>query len=279
MRRRYNVAIVGATGVVGQQMLRVLEQRRFPIARVRLLASPRSVGRHLAFNGSRCRVEVLSRRAFDGIDLALFSAGASRSRQFAPEAVRRGALVVDNSSAFRLDPRVPLIVPEINPQALTRHAGLVANPNCSTMIMLMALAPLHAAATLTRVIVATYQSVSGAGAKAMEQLLRETRRLTQGRGKREGGRGNWAACGQRRIRSQGPLPAQIAFNVIPQVDLFLANRSTREEVKMAEETRKILAAPDPGGASKSARKRDASSLQSSTFDFTKSSGVAPSEKV
>ncbi len=239
-RQRYNVAVVGATGAVGTEMLRVLAERRFPVRGIRLLASARSEGRRLSFNGSRCAVEELKPQSFTGIDVALFSAGASRSLEFAPEAVRRGAVVVDNSSAFRMKLGVPLVVPEVNPHALTRHRGLIANPNCSTIVMLLALAPLHRAARLKRVIVSTYQSVSGAGAKAMYQLWVESCQLV--------GRGAWAK-GQvmpkrtKLAKRLGPLSAQIAFNVIPQVDAFLENRYTKEEMKMVNETRKILEEP------------------------------------
>ena len=239
MKRRYNVAVVGATGAVGTEMLQVLQEHRFPLKGLRLLASPRSAGRRLSYNGSTHTVETLTGRAFDGIDVALFSAGASRSLEFAPEAVRRGAVVVDNSSAFRMAAGVPLIVPEVNPQALRRHRGLIANPNCSTIIMLVALAPIRRAAGIKRIIVSTYQSVSGAGAKAMAQLDREARQVL--RQTRFSGRG-WTvrpAVGG----AHEPLSAQIAFNVVPQVDVFLDNRSTKEEMKMVNETRKILEAP------------------------------------
>ena len=247
MKKRYNVAIVGATGAVGTEMLRVLARRRFPVHRVRLLASERSAGRRLVFNGSTHAVERLKPRSFDGIDLALFSAGASRSLEFAPEAVRRGAVVVDNSSAFRMAPDVPLVVPEVNPGALAGHRGLIANPNCSTIIMVVALAPLHRAATLRRIVVSTYQSVSGAGTKAMYQLWQETMQLIG----RSGPLARWPVGpfpGRRLTGSTGKtgstvLPQQIAFNVIPQVDVFLDNRSTREEMKMVHETRKLLGEP------------------------------------
>jgi len=234
MRKRYSVAVVGATGAVGTEMLRVLAQRRFPVSGIRLLASSRSEGRRLTYNGGRVRVETLRPRSFSGIDVALFSAGAARSLEFAPEAVRRGAVVVDNSSAFRMADDVPLIVPEVNPQALRGHDGLIANPNCSTIILLLALAPLHRAAGLTRLIVSTYQSVSGAGARAMHQLWKETRAVVS---QREGSRLKMRRCA-------GPLPAQIAFNVIPHIDAFQAGGSTKEELKMVRETRKILDEPD-----------------------------------
>ncbi len=239
MRKRYNVAIVGATGAVGTEMLRVLRERRFPIRRIRLLASERSAGRRIPFNGTPRTVERLHPRAFDGIDLALFSAGAGRSLEFGPEAVRRGALVVDNSSAFRMDPEVPLVVPEVNPHALSQSQGLIANPNCSTIILLVPLAPLHREARLTRITVATYQSVSGAGAKAMSQLYEETKRaLRQVRVTRT----QLKAAPSLRT-APAPLPKQIAFNLIPQVDVFLENRYTKEEMKLVNETRKILEAP------------------------------------
>jgi aspartate-semialdehyde dehydrogenase len=243
MKGRYNVAVVGATGAVGTEMLRVLEARRFPVKGLALLASTRSAGRRLRFNGSTHAVEALSPRAFRGIDVALFSAGAARSREFAPEAVRRGAVVVDNSSAFRMDPAVPLVVPEVNPQALRRHRGLIANPNCSTIVMLLPLAPLHRAAGLRRIVVATYQSVSGAGAKAMLQLYQETQvamrqlRVTSAEVRIQ------PQLAARRSTLAAVLPQQIAFNVIPQVDVFLDEASTREEMKMVRETRKILGAP------------------------------------
>ena len=251
MRKRLNVAVVGATGAVGTEMLRVLAEHRFPVKGIRLLASARSAGRRLPFNGSTHKVEALSGRAFAGIDVALFSAGALRSLEFAPEAVRRGAVVVDNSSAFRMHEEVPLIVPEVNAHALKRHEGLIANPNCSTIILLLPLAPLHRAAGLKRIVVSTYQSVSGAGAKAMWQLLMETkdalRRYGAG-GSGLGARGKFTIDRLLKTpRAQSPepraLPTQIAFNVIPQVDAFLDNRATKEEMKMVNETRKILEEP------------------------------------
>jgi len=244
MRKRYNVAVVGATGAVGTQMLRVLAERRFPVHRIRPLASARSVGRRVSFNGSTHAVEELRSQSFNGIDVALFSAGAARSLEFAPEAVKRGAVVVDNSSAFRMAPRVPLVVPEVNPGALQHHQGLIANPNCSTIIMLVPLAPLHAAARITRIVVATYQSVSGAGAKAMWQLLTETQQALKGLGARGSGlRVELLARPTAHSPQPRALPKQIAFNVIPQVDVFLENRSTKEEMKMVNETRKILGEP------------------------------------
>ena len=240
--KRYTVAVVGATGAVGTEMLRVLQERRFPLKGIRLLASARSAGRRIPFNGVAHKVEELRNRAFDGIDVALFSAGASRSLEFGPEAVRRGAVVVDNSSAFRLAAHVPLVVPEVNPQALRRHQGLIANPNCSTIIMLVPLFPLHRAARIRRIVVSTYQSVSGAGARAMWQLLIESQNALRGFRPRGALAGLLTTP---RIQRPQPrvLPHQIAFNVIPQVGAFLEDRSTREEMKLVNETRKILGEP------------------------------------
>jgi len=238
--KRYNVAVVGATGAVGTEMLRVMEQRRFPVRGLRVLASSRSVGRRIAYNGSTHKVEELQSRAFDGIDVAFFSAGASRSQEFAPEAVKRGAIVVDNSSAFRMSEGVPLVIPEVNPSALSHHQGLIANPNCSTIVMLVALAPLHREARLTRIIVSTYQSVSGAGAKAMYQLYEETTRALR---QCHVSRSKFHVRPKLATKRATVLPKQIAFNVIPQVDVFLENLATKEEVKMVHETRKILEVP------------------------------------
>ena len=249
LRKRYAVAIVGATGAVGTEMLRLLEQRRFPVKSVRLLASSRSEGKRLRIDGRLCKVETLSRHSFHGIDLVLFSAGASRSLEFAPEAVKQGALVVDNSSAFRMDPTVPLVVPEVNAHTLRTHPGIIANPNCSTIILTVALKPLHDAAGLRRVGVATYQSVSGAGSKAMHQLWRESRAIAR----------RWShyqpSSAVRDVENcvQGPLsgntilPQRIAYNLIPQIDVFLSEGDTKgytkEEWKMREESRKILELP------------------------------------
>lgn len=238
----YNVAVVGATGAVGGELLRVLTQRRFPIKGLKLLASQRSAGRRLSVNGSTHRVEALRATSFKGIDVALFSAGASRSVEFAPRALREGAVVVDNSSAFRMTPDVPLIVPEVNPHALAGHQGLIANPNCSTIILLVPLAPLHRAAGIKRIVVSTYQSVSGAGAKAIHQLYEESGKvLRQVRVARSAL--SLRAALPRSATAKSPLPAQIAFSVIPQVDVFLEHGSTKEEQKMVQETRKILEAP------------------------------------
>ncbi len=242
-RKRVTVAVVGATGVVGTEMLRVLRERKFPVGGLKLLASERSAGKRLAYNGDTYRVERLDKRSFDGVDVALFSAGASRSLEFGPEAVKRGAVVVDNSSAFRMQPDVPLVVPEVNPHALRGHHGLIANPNCSTIVMLVALKPLHDAARITRIIVSTYQSVSGAGAKALAQLFEESKlalRQSVLTSRRYALKPKLSAAQRKPFAI---LPAQIAFNVIPQVDVFLDNGYTKEEMKMVHETRKILETP------------------------------------
>lgn len=232
--REWSVAIVGATGAVGQEFLRVLEQRRFPIRSLRLLASARSAGKRLPFRGEEIKVEELRRESFAGIELALFSAGAGVSREFAPLAVAAGAIVVDNSSAFRMDPQVPLVVPEVNPQDIATHRGLIANPNCSTIIASLPLWALHRAARLRRVVVSTYQAVSGAGARAMAELTEEVR--------------GWANGQQ--VEPQilpvvsGEQHYPIAFNVIPQVDVFAEDGFTKEEWKMVRETRKIMHLPE-----------------------------------
>ncbi len=220
----YRVAIAGATGAVGQTMLSILEERGFPVRSLRLLASERSAGKGLTFHGEEIKVEPLEESAFQGIELALFSAGAVRSKTFAPAAVRSGALVIDNSSAFRRDPDVPLVVPEINPEAARRHKGLIANPNCTTIVTVMALKPLHDAARLTRVIVSSYQAVSGAGARAIEELRQQILAWVKGE------------PGEVTV-----FPHPIAFNLIPQIDAFEEMGYTREEMKLVHETRKILA--------------------------------------
>lgn len=223
MSRVYTVAVVGATGAVGETILRILEERKFPVSRLRLFASERSAGRRLRFQEEEVPVEPLAADAFRGIDFALFSAGASRSREFAPAAARAGAIVIDNSSAFRMDPEVPLVVPEINPAAAFRHQGIIANPNCTTIVMLMPLKPLHDHARVRRVVATSYQAVSGAGAKAIEEL-----------------RGQVTAWVKGEPLTAEVFPHQIAFNVLPHVDAFLENGYTREEMKLVHETRKIL---------------------------------------
>jgi aspartate-semialdehyde dehydrogenase len=226
--KKYTVAVVGATGAVGRTMLEVLAERNLPLGRVRAMASVRSAGTRILWKGEPLQVEDVARADFGGVDLALFAGGEVASAEYAPRACAQGALVIDNSATFRMDPKVPLVVPEVNPHHLAGHSGLIANPNCSTIQMVVALAPIHAAAGLKRVAVATYQSVSGTGKEALEELQEQTRSCLDG----------------------GPLPSprvyprRIAFNVLPQIAAFDEEGSTGEEVKMAQETRKILGLAD-----------------------------------
>ena len=222
-----HVAIAGATGAVGTEFLKLLEARDFPMNSLRLLASSRSAGSKLQFRGENLEVEELTQKSFKGIDIAFFSAGGSRSKEFAPHAVDSGAVVIDNSSAFRMDEKVPLVVPEINPKQAFEHQGLIANPNCSTIQMVVALNPIHLAANIQRVVVSTYQAVSGAGASAMEELKQQLRA--------------WA---NDEPMKQEVFPTQIAFNLFPHIDVFLDNGYTKEEMKMVHETRKIMNAPN-----------------------------------
>jgi len=221
--KQYRVAIVGATGLVGQEFIRILEQRDFPMSSVRLLASDRSAGRKLFVRHEEIEVEETVPESFENIDIALFSAGGDTSRYFSPMAARAGAVVVDNSSAFRMDPGVPLVVPEVNPEDIKWHRGIIANPNCSTIQMVVALYPLHKVNPIKRVIVDTYQAVSGTGSAAVEELTTQTKQVLEG---------------QEVVSSV--YPHQIAFNVLPEIDVFLDNAYTKEEWKMVEETRKIM---------------------------------------
>ena len=222
-----HVAIAGATGAVGTEFLKLLEARDFPMKSLRLLASSRSAGSKLKFRGENLEVEELTPKSFKGIDIAFFSAGGSRSKEFAPHAVDSGAVVIDNSSAFRMDEKVPLVVPEINPKQAFEHQGLIANPNCSTIQMVVALNPIHRAANIQRVVVSTYQAVSGAGASAMEELKQQLRA--------------WA---NDEPMKQEVFPTQIAFNLFPHINVFQDNGYTKEEMKMVHETRKIMNAPN-----------------------------------
>ena len=225
--KSYRVAIVGATGAVGIEMIKTLERRNFPVSSLRLLASSRSIGKRLPFRGESLPVEELTVDAFEGIDLAFFSAGAGRSKEFAPAAVRAGAVVIDNSSAFRQDAEVPLVVAEVNPDDVFQHKGIIANPNCCTAILLVVVWPLHRVNPVRRMVVATYQAASGAGAKAMAELESQTALALQG-----------AA-----MPAPQALPQRIAFNLFPQVDVFLDNGYTKEEMKFVHESRKIMHAP------------------------------------
>lgn len=219
----YTVAVVGVTGAVGTEMIQVLEERDFPVGELIPLASARSEGNEVTFRGQTLLVKVLEHNSFEGVDVALFSAGADVSKEFGPIAVKAGAVVVDNSSAWRMDPKVPLVVPEVNVHALSGHQGLIANPNCSTIQMVVALKPLHDAARIKRIIVTTLQSVSGTGKDAMEELVEQSRQLL--------------SFGEAKV---AVYPHQIAFNCLPHIDDFLPNGYTKEEMKMVNETRKIL---------------------------------------
>lgn len=219
--------MVGATGAVGQEMLRVLERRRFPVGELRPFASPRSLGENVVFRGEKIALQRCQEGCFRDIDFALFSAGAARSQAHAPQAVSEGATVVDNSSAFRMEPRVPLVVPEVNPEALQTHQGLIANPNCSTIQMVLALEPVRELFGLKRVVVATYQSVSGAGRRSMAELEAASRAVLAG------------SPEPRQVYPRG-----IAFEVLPHIDVFDGSGWTREESKMRHETRKILGQTD-----------------------------------
>ena len=228
-KEKYNVAIVGATGAVGEQMREVLDERQFPVGEVRLLASERSVGQFLPFQSRQLPVEVLKADSFKDIDIALFSAGGSVSSEFAPMAVAAGAVVIDNTSVFRMEPDIPLVVPEVNAKEIANYKtrGIIANPNCSTIQMVVALKPIHDAARIKRVVVSTYQSVSGAGRKAMEELSQQVAALFNGK-----------------EIEKVKFPHQIAFNCIPHIDAFMDDGYTKEEWKMIEETRKILGEPN-----------------------------------
>jgi aspartate-semialdehyde dehydrogenase len=222
-KNKYVVAIVGATGAVGNEMIEVLQERNLPVETLKLFASQRSSGKTIDFQGKPIAVEVLTDKVFKGIDIALFSAGGDRSREFAPIAAREGCVVVDNSSAWRMSPEVPLVVPEVNPDDLDRHKGIIANPNCSTIQMVVVLKPIHDEAKIRRVIVTTFQSVSGTGKKAMDELLNQTSSLL-----------NFKEI------SPTVYPHQIAFNCIPHIDQFMDDGYTKEEIKMVNETKKIL---------------------------------------
>ena len=226
--RKYNVAVVGATGAVGNEMIRILEERNFPVGELKLLASERSFGKELTFKRKDYPVDVLNENSFEGVEIGLFSAGGSISERFAPFATDAGCVVVDNTSAFRMDPDIPLVVPEVNPEeiGMYRTKGIIANPNCSTIQMVVALKPIHDVARIKRIVVSTYQAVSGTGKAAIEELVEQTRAL---------------------LNFEKPkvnvYPHRIAFNCLPQIDLFLDNGYTKEEMKMVDETRKIMNDP------------------------------------
>ncbi len=224
-KEKYNVAVVGATGAVGNVMVEILEERNFPVNRLSLLASERSIGNSLSFHGKEIPVDVLDHNSFRDVDIALFSAGGTISERFAPVAAEAGAVVVDNTSAFRMHPEVPLVVPEVNPHAIAEYKkrGIISNPNCSTIQMVVALSPIHRKAKIKRLVISTYQATSGAGKRAMEELVEQTRAMFSG---------------QEIIKQK--FPHQIAFNCLPHIDVFLDNGYTKEEMKMVQETKKIL---------------------------------------
>src|SRR5580765_2421976 len=226
MNRNPHVAVVGATGAVGIEMIKTLEKRNFPVGKLTLLASARSAGKKLTYRGKPVVVQELKKDSFQGIDIALFSAGGSISKEFAPLAAKAGCVVVDNSSAFRMDDAVPLVIPEINGDDVKKHKGIIANPNCTTAITLMALYPLHQAFGCRRIIASSYQAVSGTGAKAIEELKRQVGEVVSGK-----------------AVTREVYPHQIAFNVLPHVDSFLPTGYTKEEMKMENEGRKIMHHP------------------------------------
>jgi aspartate-semialdehyde dehydrogenase len=229
MAKEYHVAVAGATGAVGNEMIRILEEQEFPVASLKLLASSRSVGKTLDFRGESLHVEELREDSFEGVDIALFSAGASPSKKFAPAAAESGCVVIDNSSGWRMDPEVPLVVPEVNPHAVAdyRNKGIIANPNCSTIQMVVVLKPIYDAVGIERVVVSTYQAVSGTGKNAMDELTEQTRNLLT-------------------FQEVTPevYPHRIAFNCFPHIGSFLENGYTEEEMKMVHETHKIMEDPN-----------------------------------
>ena len=225
-KSRYNVAIMGATGAVGEEMIKILEERKFPVAELKLLASARSVGKKYRFNGRSIAVQELTENSFEGVDIVLASAGGSISKRFAPLAVKAGAVVVDNTSHFRMDPAVPLVVPEINAADIKKHKGIIANPNCCTIIMLMPLWPIHKAFGIKRIVVSTYQSASGAGAKAMQELEDQAREVLAGK-----------------KATKSVFPHQIAFNLFSHNSAVKDGGYNDEELKIIQETHKIFHAP------------------------------------
>jgi len=227
VKKEYHIAIAGATGAVGAELLRVLERRNFPVATIRALASGKSAGKNVSFRNQPVPVEELNENSFDQIDIAFFSAGGERSLKFVPIARDAGAVVIDNSSTFRMDPGVPLVIPEINPQDVKQHRGIIANPNCTTVVALMALYPLHRAFGVRRVFAASYQAVSGSGARAIAELKEQVQ-----------------ASADNRETSPQVYPHPIAFNVLPHVDVFLEGGYTKEEMKMQDEGRKIMHLPE-----------------------------------
>ncbi|MFC5448396.1 aspartate-semialdehyde dehydrogenase [Paenibacillus aestuarii] len=229
-QKLFNVAVVGATGAVGEQIIRLLEERNFPIQELKLLSSARSAGVKLTFRGQPVIVQEATPNSFNGVEIALFSAGGDVSKALIPHAVEAGAICIDNTSAYRMDPDTPLVVPEVNVDKINEHRGIIANPNCSTIQMVAALKPLYDRYGISKIIVSTYQAVSGAGAKAINEMLRQSKEVLEGKASNPD------------ILPVGSLPVkhQIAFNAIPQIDKFHDNGFTNEEMKMILETKKIM---------------------------------------
>lgn len=228
MSQAYKVAVVGATGVVGQEIIRILEARQFPVSELIPLASERSVGKRISFNGQEVSVQLLCEEAFDGVDFALFSAGSSISQTFCPIAAKKGVICIDNTSFFRMHDEIPLVVPEVNAAALKTHKGIIANPNCSTAQLVVVLKPILERYGIKRIVISTYQSVSGAGKAAIDELHEQTGALLAGK-----------------THESKIFPHQIAFNVLPHIDVFLENGYTKEEMKMVNEIQKIMGVDVP----------------------------------
>ena len=234
MAKKVNVAVVGATGMVGQKMIDVLVERKFPFEGIKLLASARSADTVLKVGSKDIRVEEITAESFEGIDYAFFSAGEAISKEYGPEAAKRGAVVIDNSNAFRMEKEIPLVVPEVNPKEAFKHKGIIANPNCSTIQMVVALQPLQKAASLKRIVAATYQAVSGAGKEAVDELREQNEAYLEGR-----------HVPTNYIPHKGAVRNyQLAYNVVPQLDVFVEDGYCKEEMKMVHETRKIMGLPE-----------------------------------
>lgn len=267
MDKQYNVAVVGATGAVGQKIVQFLEEKPFEVNNIKLLSSKRSAGKKMLFNGEEITVEEATPESFQGVDIAFFSAGGAVSKKLAKEAVKRGAVVIDNTSAFRMDENVPLVVPEVNEADLKHHEGIVANPNCSTIQMVVALKPIQEKFGLSRVIVSTYQAVSGAGLTAQDELTKQTKQYLNG----EEMEANILPAGA----DKKHFP--IAFNALPQIDVFEDNGYTKEEMKMINETKKIMHEPDLKVAATCVRLPVFSSHSESVYVETNTDNVSVEE--
>lgn len=267
METGFHVAVVGATGAVGEQMLKTLAERNFPISKLTLLSSKRSAGKTLTFKGEEIVIQEATPESFEGVQLALFSAGGAVSKALAPEAAKRGAIVVDNTSAFRMDPEIPLVVPEVNEEDLQKHNGIIANPNCSTIQMVVALEPIRKKYGLKKVIVSTYQAVSGAGANAIKEMKEQTAAILNG----EQFQPEILPCGSDKKHYQ------IAFNAIPQIDKFQENGFTFEEMKMINETKKIMHLPELHVAATCVRIPVETGHSESVFFETEQTGLTVAE--